>query len=180
MLTVTIPAMELFDEDKQEFVYIRGVELQLEHSLVSLAKWESKWHKPFLGKDSKTDEETLDYIRCMTISQNVSPEVYYRIPHEAFVQITGYISEPMTATWFSEHGSAKRNSEIVTAEIIYYWMIAQNIPMECQKWHLNRLITLIHVCSVKNQPKKKMGRGDMLSQRKALNEARKSQLNTKG
>jgi len=180
MLQVTIPARELFDESRREFVQIKSETLQLEHSLVSLSKWESKWKKPFLGKDSKTDEEILDYIRCMTITQNVSPHTYLCIPPEAFSQIIEYIQAPMTATWFTEHGGSKKRNEVITAEVIHYWMIAQNIPMECQKWHLNRLMTLIQVCSLKNQPQKKMGTKEMLTQQRTLNEARKAQFNTKG
>jgi hypothetical protein len=175
-----MPEKEFFDEVRQEFVKAKGEILQLEHSLVSISKWESAWCKPFLGKDGKTEEETEDYIRCMTISQNVPPEVYRDIPAGVLDQITDYINAPMTATWFNERKDAKKNREIVTAEIVYYWMIALNIPMECQKWHLNRLLTLIRVCSLKNAPPKKMGRKEMLAYRKALNESRRSQINTKG
>jgi len=180
MLQVTIPAREFFDENKQEFVNVKEDILQLEHSLVSLSKWESKWCKPFLGKDKKTTEETIDYIRCMTITQNISPDAYNNIPDKIFAQITEYINAPMTATWFTEHPGAPRNREVVTAELIYYWMIAQNIPMECQKWHLNRLLTLIKVCGLKNTPPRKMGRKEMLANRRALNEARRNQINSKG
>jgi len=180
VLHVAIPEREFFDETKQEFTKAKGETLQLEHSLVSLAKWESKWCKPFLGKDNKTEEETIDYVRCMTINQNVSPMVYLDISEDVLNQITEYINAPMTATWFNERQDAKKSREVITAEIIYYWMIAQNIPMECQKWHLNRLLTLIRVCSIKNNPPKKPGRREMLSKRNALNNARRSQINTKG
>jgi hypothetical protein len=180
VLQVTIPEREFYDENREEFVKTKSEILQLEHSLVSLSKWESKWCKPFLGKEEKSNEETLDYIRCMTISQNVTPEIYNNLPGFVFAQITEYINAPMTATWFNEQQNAKKSREIVTAELVYYWMIAQNIPMECQKWHLNRLLTLIRVCSIKNQPPKKMGRKEMLLNRRALNEARRSEFNTKG
>ena len=180
MLQVTIPAREFFDESKQEFVNVKSEVLQLEHSLVSLSKWESKWCKPFLAKEEKTIEETIDYIRCMTITQNVSSSAYAYISDSVFAQITEYINAPMTATWFNEQPGAKKSREVTTSEIIYYWMISQNIPMECQKWHLNRLLTLIKVCSLKNTPPRKMGRREMLSQRKALNEARRNQINTRG
>ena len=180
MLQVMIPEREFFDENSQEFVLTKGTILQLEHSLVSLSKWESKWCKPFLGQDNKTDEEVFDYIRCMTINQNVPPEVYDTMPNEVIGKITAYINAPMTATWINEHQSIKKSKDIVTTELIYYWMIAQNIPMECQKWHLNRLLTLIRVCNIKNQPPKKMGRGEMLAKRRALNKARRSKFNSKG
>ena len=180
MLHIKIPERELFDEKRQEFITIKGESLQLEHSLVSLSKWESTWCKPFLGKDKKTDEETIDYIRCMTINQNASSKVFEYLPGSVYEQITNYINAPMTATWFNDRQTAKPSSETITSEIIYYWMIVQNIPMECQKWHLNRLLTLIRVCNIKNQPAKKMGRNEMLANRKALNEARKAKFNTKG
>lgn len=180
MLQITVPAQEYYDELKEEFVYTKPQTLQLEHSLVSLSKWESKWNKPFLSKDSKTTEETVDYIRCMTITQNVSPEVYFRLTNEIIDQVSAYIDLPMTATTFNEEKSGKAKSEIVTAEIIYYWMIALNIPLECQKWHLNKLLTLIRVCNIKNTPPKKMSQKEIMSRNRALNAARRKQLNTKG
>lgn len=179
MLEVSIVGEEFFDEDKQIFIPLKSQTFQLEHSLVSIARWESKWQKPFLAKQEKTTDEILDYIRCMTITQNVNPNIYQKLPFDILAKIKNYIDAPMTATWFHEKDN-KVSKEVITSEIIYYWMINQNIPMECQKWHLNRLLTLIRVCSVKNNPPKKMNRKEMLAQRKALNESRKNQLNSKG
>lgn len=179
MLTITIPRQELFDEEKEEFVYNKAVDLVLEHSLVSLSRWEARWKKPFLTKENKTREETLDYIRFMTITQNVDDKVYNRISQEIINQITDYIDDPMSATTFREE-KGSRSREIVTAELIYFWMINFQIPLDCQKWHLNRLLTLIKVCNIKNQPKKKRNQRDILKQNKALNDARRAKLNTKG
>jgi len=180
MLRITIPAVELWDERKQEFIITKEQTLQLEHSLVSISKWESKWCKPFLTKQEKTFEETLDYIKCMTLTQNVDPEVYNYLTNENIKEINEYIGAPMTATYFSDEKTSKTSSEQVTAELIYYWMIAFNIPFECQKWHLNRLLTLIKVCSIKNQPPKKRSRKEIMRRNAALNAARRKQLNTKG
>lgn len=180
MLTITIPATDYWDEVEEEFVTIKEQTLALEHSLVSLSKWESKWRKPFLTKQEKTTEETLDYIRCMTRTQNVNPLVFYGLTDENIEQVRRYIEEPMTATWFNDDGNKSPNREVVTSELIYYWMIALNIPFECQKWHLNRLLTLIRVCNVKNTPPKKMSKRELMSRNKALNEARKKQYNSKG
>ena len=130
MLQITIPAAELWDEQECMFINAKEQTLHLEHSLVSLSKWESKWCKPFLSKKNKTEEETLDYIKCMTITQNVNPEIYNRLTDEHFEQIKNYIEAPQTATYFSEDKTAKNNREVVTAELIYYWMIALNIPSE--------------------------------------------------
>lgn len=179
MLTITIPSGELFDEEKQEFITSKEQKLQLEHSLVSLAKWESKWCKPFLSKTKKTPEESIDYIRCMTITQNVDPDVYNFITEGNLAEVSSYIEAPMTATTINDHSVAK-NREIITAEIIYYWMIALNIPFECQKWHLNRLLTLINVANVKNKPPKKMGKAAIMRRNSALNAARRKRFNTKG
>ena len=180
MLKITIPAGEQWDEINQEFINTKEQTLQLEHSLVSLSKWESKWCKAFLTKNEKTDEETIDYIKCMTITQNVDPNVYNCLTKENVEQIKKYIEAPMTATYFSEEHSGKSSREQVTSELIYYWMIALNIPMECQKWHLNRLLTLIRVCNIKNQPPKKMSKRAIMSRNAALNAARRKQLNTRG
>ena len=180
MLQITIPAVEQWDENKQEFVYTREQTLQLEHSLVSLSKWESKWCKAFLTKQDKTVEETLDYIRCMTITQNVNPGVYQSLTNGNIDEINRYIEAPMTATYFSDDGNSRTNSEQITAELIYYWLIALNIPLECQKWHLNRLLTLVRVCNIKNQPPQKRSKKDIMSRNAALNAARRKQLNTKG
>ena len=181
MLQITIPATEQWDELKNEFVDSKEQTLQLEHSLVSLSKWESKWCKPFLSKKAKTYEETLDYVRCMTLTQNVKPEVYLRLTQDNIDRINKYIEAPMTATTFSkEVNGGPPNREIITSEIIYYWMIALNIPTEFQKWHLNRLLTLIKVCNIKNQPPKKMGKRATMRRNAALNAARRQQFNTHG
>ena len=180
MLEITIPGVELFDDEKSEFITLKSQTLQLEHSLVSLRKWEAKWCKSFLSKNEKTDEEMLDYVKCMTITQNVSPETYERLTTKNIEDITKYINSPMTATYFSDDGTNKHSREIVTAELIYYWMIALNIPFECQKWHLNSLLTLIKVCNIKNSPPKKRSKREIMSRNTALNMARRKQLNTKG
>ena len=180
MLRITVPATEQWDELKQEFVSTKEQTLQLEHSLVSLSKWESKWCKAFLGKSGKTYEETIDYIKCMTLTQNVDPAIYNNLTDENIRQVNEYIEAPMTATYFNEDKNAKGSRETITAELIYYWMIALNIPFECQKWHLNRLITLIRVCNIKNAPPKKMSKRDIMSRNAQLNAARRKQLNTKG
>jgi hypothetical protein len=155
MLKITIPPTEQWDESTNEFIYTKAHNLSLEHSLVSISKWESKWNKPFLSKENKSYEETIDYIRCMTLTQNVDPKVYRFLTAKNVTEINRYIDAPMTATWFSDSKQSKRTSEQITSELIYYWMIALNIPFECQKWHLNRLLTLIRVCNVKNKPPKK-------------------------
>lgn len=179
-IAVTIEP-EQWDEEKQEFVPEKTQTLQLEHSLVSLSKWESKWCKSFLSHSEKTTEETIDYIRCMTITPNVNPDIYNRLSNENINQINKYIEAPMTATYFNDNKNGKGGSrETVTAELIYYWMIALNIPFECQKWHLNRLLALIRVCNMKNTPPKKMSKGEIMSRNAALNAARRKQLNTKG
>lgn len=180
MLEITIPATELWDERNEEFITAKEQTLRLEHSLVSLSKWESKWCKPFLSKTNKTDEEIIDYVRCMTLTQNVPDEVYRCLTDDNIRKINEYIDAPMTATWFHEDKAKGTSREQTTSELIYYWMIALNIPFECQKWHLNRLLTLIRVCNIKNQPPKKMSKRDIMSRNAALNAARRKQLNTKG
>lgn len=181
MLHITIPAGEAFNEQTNEFISVKEQTLALEHSLVSISKWESKWGKPFLGKDSKTRVEMIDYIRCMTLTQNVDPNVYHFITSKNIEEISTYIEAPMTATWFSEkEGRGKRNNEIVTSEIIYYWMVSFNIPVEFQKWHLNRLLTLIKVCSLKNEPQKKMSKREILDRNKAINKARRESMHSSG
>ena len=179
MLWLTIPGVEEWDSVKEEFVtVIKEHTLQLEHSLVALSKWESKWCKPFLAQDTTTFEETIDYVRCMTITQNIDPKVYQYLTDDNIRTVKDYIDAKMTATWFSENATkikkGKRGNEIVTSELIYFWMIAYNIPSEYQKWHLNRLLTLIQVCEVKNNPdKKKMSMNEIYSQQRSLNEARR-------
>lgn len=177
MLTIVIPETEFYDEIKNEFKVVKEQKLVLEHSLVSLSKWESKWHKPFLGKQPKTYEETIDYIRCMTVN-SVDPMAYQGITSANILQINQYIEDPMTATTIKDQKKGKE--EIITAEIIYYWMVALNIPFECQKWHLNKLLTLINVVNIKNKPAKKMSKKDVVSRNASLNAARRKALHTKG
>lgn len=179
MLKITVPSAEYFDERANKFFSVKGQDLQLEHSLVSVSKWESKWKKPFLGKETKTRAETIDYIRCMTMTQHVDPQVYLGVTDQNIRDVNAYIDDPMTATTFNNN-RRKASRQIVTSEIIYYWMISLEIPMECQKWHLNRLLTLIRVCDEKNQPGKKMSRKDIMNQNRALNRARKARSGTHG
>ena len=182
MLHITVPAQEFWDETAESFIYAKETNLVLEHSLVSISKWEAKWNKAFLGKTSKTVEETIDYIRCMTVTPNIDSSVYFRINSKIIEQINTYIDSPMSATWFSEiqNKKASAGNETVTSELIYYWMIAYNIPFECQKWHLNRLLTLIRICNIKNQDPKKMSKNDILRNNAALNAARRKKFHTKG
>ena len=180
MLQITIPSVEMWDNKRQEFIYTKEQTLQLEHSLVSLSKWESKWRKPFLTKGVKTIEETIDYVRCMTLTQHVDPEVYRYLTNGNIEEVNKYIDEPMTATWFSEDKPNKPNRETITAELIYYWMIALKIPFECQKWHLNKLFTLIRVCDIKSRPPRKMSKRETASRYAALNAARRKKYNSKG
>lgn len=180
MLELKIDPIEFYDEAKEEFVNIKEQTLRLEHSLVSLQKWESKWCKPFLTKEHRTREESIDYIKCMTLTQNVDPLVYEFMTQDHMSKVNEYIAAPMTATTFSDIHNKQGGSEQITAELVYYWMIALNIPFECKKWHLNQLLTLVKVCNIKNQPPKKMSKRDIMSRNAALNAARRKQLNTKG
>ena len=181
MLTLTVPGVELFDNKTQKFSTTETTVLELEHSLVSLSKWESKWNIPFLGRDEKTNEQIIDYVKLMTLTPDVPDEVYLRLSDENYEQINGYINSKQTATWFREDPNSPKNREIITAEIIYYWMIALKIPQEYQWWHLARLFTLVRVLNQKNQPPKKAGSTQSAAaQRRALNEARQRQYNTTG
>lgn len=181
MLQIDVPAGEFWDERKNSFIYTKPATLTLEHSLVSISKWEAKWHKPFLIKDKKTTEEILDYIKCMTLTQNVDPNVYMCLTSENIEQITAYIDDPHSATIIRDDPNAPKNREIITSELIYYWMIALNIPIDiCQKWHLNRLLTLVRICNIKNKPPKKMSQSQIMSRNTALNAARRKALNSKG
>lgn len=180
MLQITIPGGELWNPIVEKFVQIKETTLTLEHSLVSLSKWESKWCKPFLGKEEKTPEETLDYIRCMTLTQNVDPSIYYGLSGDNIEQIRRYIDAPMSATTIYENPNGPKSRETITSELIYYWMITLNIPFECQKWHLNRLLMLIRVCNIKNKPPKKMSQSQIMSRNAQLNAARRAKLHSKG
>lgn len=179
MLTIHIPSKEMWDEDKQEFKYTKAHTLVLEHSLVSMSKWESKWCKPFLSSERKTIEETIDYIKCMTITQNVDDDVYSALTTSNIDEINAYIQHPMTATVIVDNDKSS-SKEIVTSELIYYWMISFNIPFECQKWHLNRLITLIRLCNKRNKPPKKLSQQELIKRNSELNAIRRKRLQTKG
>lgn len=180
MLEITIPATEMYDEETNEFKTLKAQTIKLEHSLVSISKWESKWHKAFISKRKKTDEETIDYIRCMTLTKDVDPSVYSRLTRDNIEAINRYIEDPMTAVYFQESESEGRSGDTVTSELIYYWMISLNIPQEYQKWHLNRLMSLIKVCNIKNAPNKKMSKSSIMKRNASLNAARRAKLHSKG
>lgn len=178
-LTIIVPEMELFDQDKEEFIQVKSQKLTLIHSLVSLSKWESKWKKPYLN-NKLTREEQLDYIRCMTTTQNVDPMIYRVLTPEIIDRINDYISDPMTATTINDDQKKTGGSVVVTSELIYYWMSLFNLPVEYEKWHLNRLLTLIQLCEIKSREPKKMSRSEILRKQYALNEERKKKYNTRG
>jgi hypothetical protein len=180
MLTVTVPGTEMFDETTQEFVTVGDAVLELEHSLVSLSKWEQIYEKPFLGQAEKTTEEVFEYVKCMTLTPEVPEEVFHRLSEENLSAINTYLEAKMTATWFHEAPGAPRTRETVTSELVYFWMITFQIPFECQYWHLNRLFTLIRVCNVKNAKPKKMSRSEIAARNRELNARRKAELGTTG
>lgn len=180
MLKIVVPGDEFFDEEKKEFVTKGDTELRFEHSLVSLSKWESIWEVPFLNDQEKTDEQTMSYIRLMCLDENVPDEVFARFTAENYAAINKYIEKKHSATWFSEDNNKKKTSEKITSELIYYWMVAMNIPFECETWHLNRLMTLIRIYNIKNSPQKKMSRAEILARQRQLNAERRQQLKTTG
>ena len=180
VLEITIPRKEYWDPVTEQFITLNQTTLRLEHSLLSLSKWESKWKIPFLSKENKTLEQTKDYVRCMTLTQNVNPLVYDSLTKENYDEVGEYINDSMTATTIKQ-GNGRHSREIITNEIIYYWMVALQIPFEpCEKWHLNRLMTLIQVTSIKNQPPKKMGKKNIMQSNAAINAARRARLGSKG
>lgn len=183
MLKILIPYQEFFNEANNEFVYIEEHHLRLEHSLLAIRKWESKHHKPFLGKGDKTTQEILDYISCMDLDDHPL-ETYTYLTNDNIREITEYIKDPMTATTFGRRGDSKsgafNDGRPVTAEIIYYWMISLGIPMELEKWHINQLMTLIEVINIKRSPKKKVNKNELARQRAEENARRRAKYNTKG
>lgn len=162
MLYITVPDRELFDPRTSEFIQVKGQKLKLEHSLVSISKWEAKWKKPFLSKETKTREETRDYIRCMTITQNVDPNVYLCLTGENIKQVNDYIDDPMTATKFSNEDDkgGHHRGQFITSELIYSWMAAAQVPFSCETWHLNRLFVLLRIINNSNKPSKKMTKAE--------------------
>ena len=180
MLEITIPDEEFFNEVTEDFFYKGGGTLQLEHSLVSLSKWESKFEKSFLSSSEKTPDEMLWYIQAMVITPDFSPEVFSNITEENLKEVNTYLSAKMTATWFTAEANRRHSREIITAEIIYAWMVNLRIPFECQNWHLNRLLTLVRVCSEMNSPQKKMSPQEAAAKQRDLNAQRKAKLGTTG
>jgi len=171
MLYITV-GDDLFDESKGEFIVANKTELKLEHSLVSVSKWEAEHHKSFIKNlEELTPEEIVSYIECMNMTQNVNPEVFRHLSTENLKEIMEYIKDPMSATIINHYGGQSTPNQLhqddVTSELIYYWMIAQNIPMECQKWHFNRLMNLIRICASKNTPPKKMSKAEAAAHMRA-------------
>jgi hypothetical protein len=179
VLRLEVTKSEAFDEETQEFVTVSTDVLELEHSLASLSKWESRYEKPFLSEVSKTPEELFDYVIMMTLTPDVPLEVFSRLSEANIDAVDKYINSKQHATTFHEEGE-QRSREIITAEIIYYWMVAMEIPFECQYWHLNRLLALIRVVNIKNAPKKNMSTTEIAQRNRALNAQRKAQLGTTG
>lgn len=179
MLRIIVPGGEYYDSSKQEFLYSKDTELQMEHSLISVSKWESRWHKAYNTKREKTAEELLDYFKCMTINR-VDQEVYDRLTTKNIEDIINYINEPMTAVYFPTHEDQRGSGDVVTSEVLYYYMVTLGIPFECEKWHLNRLIALIEVCSIKTASPKKMSKSQIARRNSKINAARRKMNKSKG
>lgn len=175
-----IKGPEFWDAENEEFVTPVVAVVNLEHTLVSLSKWESKWEFPFYGDKEKTTEQTLDYILMMCTDEDTNPAIFESMSKDTVDEISKYIASKQTATWFSDEKPGKRNSEIITAELIYYWMVSLQIPFECQYWHVNKLLTLIKVCNAKNSPAKKMSKSEIAERNRRLNAERKAKLGTTG
>lgn len=180
MLEIVVEENTLWDEKNEVFIDIKADTLMLEHSLISISKWESKWCKSFFKTKEKTLEEQIDYIRCMTINKKIDPYIFNALRVSDFKKIDDYINAPMTATVINDNEPKNNNGTYITSELIYYWMIALNIPFECEKWHINRLLTLISVCNIKNKPPKKMSRNEAIRRQAEINAARRKRLNTRG
>ena len=183
MISITVPKGEVFDSENNIFWRVtKDTTIQLEHSLISLQKWEARWQIPFLTSNDKTLEQTIDYIRCMCLTPNVKEDVFYCIPRSEMNRISDYIKNPMTATTISGRGPKKSpgKRKIITAEVIYYRMITLNIPSEYKKWHLNQLLMLIQVINAENAPKTKRKKHEIMEEYRAINEANKKKYNTKG
>lgn len=181
MLELSVRGGEFYDERSNLFIEVKPTKIRLEHSLVSVSKWEAKWRKPFFSQtERKTLAESRDYIRCMTLTQNVDPNVYLAIDDRLMEEVNEYISAERTATTFTDQGVARGKREVITSELIYWMMVNYGIPFECQKWHLSRLMTLIRICTIKAGKPKKMSKRDVMAQNRALNAARKAKHHTKG
>lgn len=180
MLKLTIGQEELYDEETEEFRTVGGITIELEHSLVSLSKWESEFEKPFLSGTAKSTEEVLRYIEFMILTPDYPPGVLQELTPEDFTKINEYLDSKQSATTIYDRSKPKGPPQTITSELIYYWMIAFNIPFECEKWHLNRLFALIKICGIKNAKPTKSSRADLAQQRRELNAERKARLGTTG
>lgn len=180
MLKIIIEEDELFNETTSTFEKVERTEFDLEHSLISLSKWESKYQKPFLSSDSKTAEEIFNYIQCMVVSSHLDLDVLYRISQKDIVRIQEYIDSSQSATTFGAMPKSRGPSEIITSELIYYWMVAFNIPFDCEYWHLNRLFALVRICNIKNSPPEELSRNELAQRNQALNAKRRAELGTTG
>ena len=181
MLEIRIDGKEFWNQEKEEFVNTKGITLRLEHSLISVSKWEAKYKRPFLSDGPKTLQETYDYISFMSLDRNVNMTELEGITEEDYKKILDYIHDPMTATKITQNAKNKPSSNhVLTSEEIYYDMTALNIPFECEKWHLNRLLTLIQIASIKNEPPKKMSKSEIYRQNSELNKARRAKYRSKG
>lgn len=180
MLTIRIAGQEFYDETTGEFSTVDDIVLELEHSLVSLSKWESKYQTPFLSDKEKTTESIFDYIKNMVVTPGIDTDILYQCSKEDLTRIQEYIDSSQSATTFGEMPSRRGRGEVITAELIYYWMVAFNIPFECQYWHLNRLFSLVRICNIKNNPPKKMSRHEVAMRNRELNAQRRSEIGTNG
>lgn len=182
MLKIHIPETEAYSSEYNKFINVKATDVVLEHSLISISKWEAKYHKPFFDNNvEKTHDEIIDYIQFMSLSSNVDPNVFRLIPSDEMDRILKYIKDPQTATTFSDEKNGRVSREIVTSELIYYWMVALQIPFECQKWHIERLLALIKICNIKNNPDKhKMSKSDIYAQNRILNAKRRAKLHSRG
>lgn len=180
MLKIIIEDEELYDEESNTFQTTERFEFEVEHSLLSLSKWEANYKKPFLSSGKLSTEEIFQYVMYMILTPNVTEKIVNDSSTKIFSEVNDYINSSQSATTFGEMPQKRGPGEVITSELIYYWMVAFNIPFECEKWHLNRLFSLIRICNIKNSKPEKVSRHEAAMRNRALNEKRKAELNTTG
>lgn len=179
---------ELFDEETNTFLHPVGKKLHLEHSLLSISKWEAEWEIPFLNTD-KTSEQSLSYIKCCVLDDDFDELLLNTLSDKNILDFNAYLSKGMTAKKIIDLRSSlsqKRKSrrpasqKALTSEDIYYSMIQFHVWKECEEWPLQRLLSLLQLCSLKSNSTGEMSKSDQAKFYREENARRKAKYHTNG
>lgn len=180
MITIHFEEMEYYDEQLNRFYTLPPKVVNFEYSLAAVAEWEAIWKIPLLNTELGVDSDMfLSLAMCMSDDREL---LEYYLDDTEKAELHKYLSDSQTATTInsSQNGNTTGRGKVYTAEEIYALMFMNGIPIEWESRNLNRLLVILRIISIYQNPPKKMSQQDVMKQNARLNRERKNKYKTKG